>query len=86
MMEKWQLVVIVCAFTEESGTSMLVVCAEVFVASLLLQACLQTLCFVSVFVRCVVWSWDSIVSIIIIIIFINCSWVVTQWQWLFYIV
>ena len=22
--------------------------------------------------------------IIIIIIFINCSWVVTQWQWLFY--
>ena len=23
--------------------------------------------------------------IIIIIIFINCSWIVTRWQWLFYI-
>ena len=37
---------IVCDFTEESSTFMLVGCAEVFVASLPLQACLQTLCFV----------------------------------------
>jgi len=34
-------------------------------------------------------SWQTLVSaviseIIIIIIFINCSWVVTRWQWLFY--
>jgi len=26
-----------------------------------------------------------IIIIIIIIIFINCNWVVTRWQWLFYI-
>jgi len=25
-----------------------------------------------------------IIKIIIIIIFINCNWVVTRWQWLFY--
>jgi len=25
-----------------------------------------------------------IIIIIIIIIFINCNWVVTRWQWLFY--
>jgi len=25
------------------------------------------------------------IIIIIIIIFINCNWVVTRWQWLFYI-
>ena len=25
-----------------------------------------------------------LVQIIIIIIFINCNWVVTRWQWLFY--
>jgi len=43
---------------------MLVGCAEAFVASLLLQACLQTLCFVFVFARRVIWSWDSIVSIV----------------------
>ena len=24
------------------------------------------------------------IIIIIIIIFINCNWVITQWQWLFY--
>jgi len=27
---------------------------------------------------------DIIIIIIIIIIFINCNWVVTRWQWLFY--
>jgi len=27
---------------------------------------------------------DIELIIIIIIIFINCSWVVTRWQWLFY--
>ena len=27
----------------------------------------------------------STIIIIIIIIIINCSWVVTQWQWLFYV-
>jgi len=26
----------------------------------------------------------TIIIIIIIIIFINCNWVVTRWQWLFY--
>ena len=26
-----------------------------------------------------------IIIIIIIIIFINCNWVVTRWQWLFYV-
>jgi len=27
---------------------------------------------------------ELIITIIIIIIFINCNWVVTRWQWLFY--
>jgi len=27
---------------------------------------------------------DWYIIIIIIIIFINCNWVVTRWQWLFY--
>ena len=27
---------------------------------------------------------DVIIIIIIIIIFVNCCWVVTRWQWLFY--
>jgi hypothetical protein len=56
--------VIVYDLTRKSGTFMLVVGAEVFMASFLLQACLQTLCLVLVFARCVVWSWDSIVSIV----------------------
>ena len=28
--------------------------------------------------------WASFIIIIIIIIIINCNWVVTRWQWLFY--
>jgi ABC-type multidrug transport system permease subunit len=27
---------------------------------------------------------EVIIIIIIIIIFINCNWVITRWQWLFY--
>jgi len=30
------------------------------------------------------WDPRSLTVIIIIIIFINCNWVVTRWQWLFY--
>jgi len=63
MIDTRQLV-IMCDSMEESGTFILVGYAEVFVASLLLKACLQTSCFVFVFVRCVVRSWDGIVSIV----------------------
>ena len=28
--------------------------------------------------------WDTCLILIIIIIFINCNWVLTRWQWLFY--
>jgi len=33
----------------------------------------------------VIWELALIITIIIIIIFINSNWVVTRWQWLFYI-
>ena len=62
-MERRQLV-IVCDSTEESGMSVLVGCVEVFVAILLLKACLQTLCFVFLFARRVVLTRDGIVSIV----------------------
>jgi len=29
-------------------------------------------------------DWSEITIKIIIIIFINCNWIFTQWQWLFY--
>jgi len=30
------------------------------------------------------WKWLVVIIIIIITIIINCNWVVTRWQWLFY--
>jgi len=47
------------------------------------------------FIRSVSFTWSpsglrgelrktKYIIILIIIIFINCSWVVTRWQWLFY--
>ena len=29
-------------------------------------------------------NWEHVLHFIIIIIIINCNWVVTRWQWLFY--
>ena len=36
------------------------------------------------FWKCVIFIIMMMMIIIIIIIFINCNWVITWWQWLFY--
>ena len=44
----------------------------------------QTVCFCSHLLFFSIHCFTILIIIIIIIIFIHCNWVVTRWQWLFY--